>query len=71
MDYNLGCGEDDRMYFAAYCEEVRADVLLGSSNFVSLRDGPLGVELHYRCHCGQPGVLYPKASKRQASESCD
>jgi hypothetical protein len=54
------------MYFSAYCEEAGADVLLGSGNFVALVDGPDGAELHYRCHCGRAGVIYPKGAPELA-----
>lgn len=46
--------------FSAFCDQVRKEVLLGPDNFVDLLDGPLGPELHFRCHCGRPGVIYPK-----------
>lgn len=49
--------------FSAYCEEVGTEVLLGPDNYTDLIDGPSGMELHYRCHCGRPGVIYPKAPR--------
>jgi len=49
------------MMFSAFCEEIGKEVLLGPDNFADLLDGPLGLELHYLCHCGSPGVIYPKA----------
>lgn len=52
------------MFFSAICEETGKEVLLSSENFVDLLDGPFGFELHYRCHCGQPGVVYPQAARR-------
>ena len=48
------------MFFSAYCDEAGADVLLGPDNVLDLRHGALGPELHYRCHCGQVGVIYPR-----------
>ena len=50
------------MFFSAYCQDAGRNVLLGPDNFVDLRDGPSGFELHYRCHCGRSAVLYPKQS---------
>lgn len=52
------------MYFSAYCDEAGTEVLLGSGNFVALAEDPLGPALHYICHCGRPGVTYPKAGNR-------
>jgi hypothetical protein len=57
------------MFFSAYCDEVGAEVLLGPDNLVDLGYGASGVELHYRCHCGKPGVIYPKQSGRSASDT--
>ena len=48
------------MFFSGFCEEVGRDVLLGPANFVDLCAGPHGLELHYSCYCGRPGVFYPK-----------
>jgi hypothetical protein len=48
------------MFFSAYCQEAGRNVLLGPDNFVDLCDGPAGFEVHYRCHCGRAGLLYPK-----------
>lgn len=47
--------------FSAFCEQAGKEVLLGSDNFVDLLVGPFGFELHYRCHCGDTGVIYPQA----------
>jgi hypothetical protein len=55
--------EAESMFFSAYCPQVGAEVLLGPDNVIDLDHGPLGIELHYRCHCGQPGVLYPQQDK--------
>jgi hypothetical protein len=66
MDFTLGSLEGGGMYFSAYCEQAGADILLGSGNFVALVDGPHGTELHYRCHCGQTGVIYPKGTPELA-----
>jgi hypothetical protein len=60
MDFNIERRESIGMFFSAYCQETGTEVLLGPDNFVDLADGPLGVELHYRCYCGEVGVLYPK-----------
>ena len=65
MDYMLKSLEGGGMYFSAYCEEAGANVLLGSGNFVALVDGPFGAELHYRCHCGEAGVVYPKGTPQR------
>jgi hypothetical protein len=66
MDFMLESLDGGGMYFTAYCEEAGANVLLGAGNFVALLDGPLGTELHYRCHCGQAGVVYPKGRPEPA-----
>lgn len=55
------------MFFSAYCRDAGRNVLLGPDNFVDLLEGPAGLELHYRCHCGRSGVLYPK---RPEAASC-
>jgi hypothetical protein len=60
MDFSVAKREGIYMFFSAYCREAGTEVLLGPDNFVDLEDGPFGVELHYRCHCGERGVLYPK-----------
>jgi hypothetical protein len=60
MDLSLAEVEGEGMFFAAYCSDAGADVLLGPDNVVDLRYGAFGPELHYRCHCGQPGVVYPR-----------
>jgi hypothetical protein len=49
------------MYFSAFCEQAGTEVLLGPDNFVDLIDGPAGFELHYRCHCGWAGTVWPKS----------
>jgi hypothetical protein len=50
------------MFFSAFCADAGREVLLGPDNFVDLGDGPHGFELHYRCHCGRPGVFYPRSA---------
>lgn len=64
MDFTTNSSEGGGMYFSAYCDEAGTEVLLGSGNFVALAEGPLGPALHYICHCGRPGVTYPKAGNR-------
>jgi hypothetical protein len=49
------------MFFSAFCEDVGKEVLLSSDNFLDLIHGPLGFEVHYRCHCGATGVVYPQS----------
>ena len=60
MDLMVFSVDSGGMFFSAYCQESGTNVLLGPDNFVDLLDGPSGFELHYRCHCGRDGVLYPK-----------
>ena len=59
MDLTLAWVQIGVMYFSGFCSAVGKEVLLWSANLVDLRDGPDGFELHYSCHCGQPGVVYP------------
>ena len=51
------------MFFSGFCEDVGSEVLLGPANFVDLRDGPQGLELHYDCYCGRRGVFHPKTER--------
>jgi hypothetical protein len=60
MDYTMGMSQAETMYFSAFCSQLGRPVLLGDSNVVGVDDGPMGPELHYQCHCGEPGVIYPK-----------
>jgi hypothetical protein len=60
MDLMIVSVHSDGMFFAAYCHEAGTDVLLSLDNFISLRHGPTGPKVHYRCHCGQAAVYYPK-----------
>jgi hypothetical protein len=48
------------MFFSSFCDEAGKEVLLGPDRFMDLQDGPHGFELHYRCYCGRPGVVFPK-----------
>jgi hypothetical protein len=69
MDLSAGAVEGGSMFFSAYCAEAGTDVLLGPDNVVDLSHGPFGFELHYRCHCGQAGVVYPQLD-RDAGPRC-
>ncbi|HEY3811346.1 MAG TPA: hypothetical protein VGL49_07920 [Acidimicrobiales bacterium] len=53
------------MFFSAFCDQAGAEVLLGPDNVVDLDYGSWGLELRYRCHCGQVGVIYPQRRARQ------
>jgi hypothetical protein len=64
MDLMTAEGESEGMFFSAYCPEAGADVLLGPDNVVDLAHGPCGLELHYRCYCGETGVLYPQRDRQ-------
>jgi hypothetical protein len=64
MDFTTLRGQGGGMFFSAYCHDVGAEVLLGPDNFVDLRWGRLGFELHYRCHCGEGGVIHPGLERR-------
>jgi hypothetical protein len=70
MDFRLEEVEGGTMFFSAYCEEAGAEVLLGPDNVLDLGDGPFGMELRYRCYCGQVGVVYPKRAGHDASRQC-
>jgi hypothetical protein len=54
------------MFFSAYCPDAGAEVLLGPDNVLDLGHGPFGMELHYRCYCGETGVLYPQLDRTPA-----
>lgn len=60
MDLMLTRVQSGGMYFSGFCGVAGKDVLLGPGNLVDLRDGPNGFEIHYRCHCARPGVVFPK-----------
>jgi hypothetical protein len=47
------------MYFSGFCSVAGREVLLGPANLVDLRKGANGFELHYSCHCGRSGVVFP------------
>lgn len=42
--------------FAVYCSVHRSRVLMFPDNIESLVNSPTGVEIHWRCGCGQAGV---------------
>lgn len=64
MDFTLGRVQSEVMFFSAFCQEARKDVLLGPERVADLRHGPLGFELHYSCYCGRLGVVYPNSDSR-------
>lgn len=66
MDFMVDLYQAEGMFFSAYCDQVGTEVLLGPDNVLDVSDGPLGLELHYRCHCGDTGVVYPKLSRAAA-----
>jgi hypothetical protein len=70
MDFRLWGVEGSGMFFSAYCDEAGAEVLLGPDNVLDLGYGQCGMELHYRCYCGQTGVIYPKPAGQNASRRC-
>jgi hypothetical protein len=63
MDLTARTGESVGMFFSAYCSDAGAEVLLGPDNVLDVGHGPFGLELHYRCYCGQAGVLYPRLGR--------
>ena len=63
MDSMVAGSQSGSMFLSGYCEEAGTEVLLGPANFLDLVDGPLGFEVHYRCHCGRGGVAYPKTRR--------
>jgi hypothetical protein len=69
MDLRAAAVEGRKMFFSAYCAEAGTQVLLGPDNVVDLSHGPFGFELHYRCHCGEAGVVYPRLD-RDARPRC-
>jgi hypothetical protein len=50
--------------FDVYCPRHQARVLLGSRSIESLVNAPDGVVLHWRCRCGERGVLHAGRSVR-------
>ncbi len=60
MDHGAHCRG---MYFTASCSAQGRPVLLGDGNLIDVTSGPFGLELHYRCHCGEEGVLYPQLAR--------
>ncbi len=71
MDWMLVLDQCGVMIFSAFCHQVGKEVLLGPDNFVDLRDGPKGFELHFNCHCGRRGVVYPSTGNLGACEAGD
>ena len=67
MDFTTVNRESGSMFFSAYCADAGAEVLLGPDNVLDLGHGPRGFELHYRCHCGETGVLYPQLDRTPTS----
>lgn len=59
MDLTLRKVQIGGMHFSGFCGVVGKEVLLGPANLTDLRKGPNGFELHYSCHCGRSGVVYP------------
>ncbi len=64
MDLNLHPRHIEDMLFSGFCQTIGREVLLGPDNFSDLCDGPSGFELHYTCHCGRAGVVFPKRHLR-------
>jgi hypothetical protein len=58
------------MIFSAFCDQAGAEVLLGPDNVTEVTSGPWGLELRYRCHCGQLGVIYPQLARDPAPRKC-
>jgi hypothetical protein len=52
--------QSGHMYFSGICSVAGKEVLLGPANLVDMTEGPHGFEIHYRCHCGRAGVVFPK-----------
>jgi hypothetical protein len=69
MDLIAAGVEGGSMFFSAFCPEAGAEVLMGPDNVVDVGHGPRGMELHYRCYCGETGVLYPRF-QRDAPRRC-
>ncbi len=59
MDWTLSKDQAEVMIFSAFCQEAGKEVLLGPDNFLDLRHGTEGFELHFSCHCGRSGVVRP------------
>ncbi len=49
--------------FSVECPRHRARVLLSPESIVALVSAPDGIELHWRCTCGQTGVLLTGAGR--------
>ena len=60
MDLTVAGVHIGGMFFSSFCDQAGREMLFGPDDYVDLRDGPHGFELHYRCHCGRPGVVFPK-----------
>ena len=61
MDLTVRGDHCGGMFYAAFCQQAGARVLLGADRFVDLGEGPAGFELRYRCYCGRLGVIHPKS----------
>jgi hypothetical protein len=46
--------------FDVYCPRHQARVLLGSRSIETLTNTRTGVVLHWRCRCGERGVLHTR-----------
>ncbi len=64
MDLSLRQRHIEGMLFSGFCQTTGREVLLGPDNFSDLLDGEAGFELHYICHCGRAGVIFPKREVR-------
>ena len=43
--------------FTIHCPRHEAEVILFAGNIVGLRNTLAGIELAWRCHCGETGTL--------------
>jgi hypothetical protein len=44
--------------FAVYCPRHRRAVLLSASDITAVHNREEGIEVHWRCSCGEEGMLW-------------
>ena len=51
--------------FVVYCPRHRSRILLFSDNIEALSKRPVGIELHWKCTCGERGVTHIQRTEAQ------
>jgi hypothetical protein len=49
---------DDERMFVVYCPRHRSQVLLFPDNIEALINEPDGIDMHWRCSCGEFGLTH-------------